>query len=73
MLGPELLVYVPASLSERWAQGVRLKSGLLRWATNKRTAGQSDGRLCQVSPVVFFNAVGALEQVSQELHTVSAC
>ena len=48
MLGPRLLVRVPAALCERWAQGVRLKSGHLRWATNPRTFGPSDGRLCQV-------------------------
>ena len=33
---------------------VRRKSGHLRWATNRRTGGPSDGRLCQVSPWYFL-------------------
>ena len=45
MLGPEILVDVPAALCERWAQGVRHKSGHPRWATNPRTGGPRDG-LC---------------------------
>ena len=48
MLGHEILVFVPTALCERWAQGVRRKSGHLRWATNPRTGGPRVGRLCQV-------------------------
>ena len=54
MLCPEILVDAPAALCERWAQGVRRKSGHLRWATNPRTGGPSDGRLCQVTPRYFL-------------------
>ena len=50
ILGPEILVNVPAALCERWAQRVRHKSGHLRWATNPRTGGPRDGRLCQAFP-----------------------
>ena len=53
-LGPEILVDVSAALCERWAQGVRRKSGHLRWATSPRTGGPSDGRLCQVTPRYFL-------------------
>ena len=42
--------FEPAALCERWAQGVRRKSGHLRWATNPRTGGPSNGG----NPVGFF-------------------
>ena len=54
MLGPEILVCVPAALCERWAQRVRHKSGHLRWAANPRTGGPRNGRLCQVTPWYFL-------------------
>ena len=57
-----------AVLCEHWAQRFDTRAGT--------SAGQpTRERRSFVSgiPVVFFNAAGALEQVTQELYTVSAC
>ena len=62
-------MHVPAALWECWAPRYwcsyqrrcvnagpegRQKSGHFRWATNPRTGGPRDGRLCQVSPWYFL-------------------
>ena len=57
MLGPEILVFAPAALCERLAQGVPRKSRHLRWTTNPRTGGPRDGRLGQVPPWYFLTRV----------------
>ena len=70
MLGPEILVVVPAALCESWAQGVRHKSGHLRWATNPRTGGPRDGRLCQVTPRYFLTRLVPRAGLKGALHGV---
>ena len=74
MLGPELLVDVPAALCERWAQGFEARAGTPRRATNPKTGGRGpeERSSSQVTPELFFNTAGAFKPVSLELYTVSA-
>ena len=73
MLGPRLLVDVPAAL---WNAGPRgtARAGTPRRATNPKTGGRrpKERSSCQVSPLLFFNTVGAFKPVSLELYTLLA-
>ena len=69
----KLLVHVPAALCERWAQGVRRKSGHRPQGNQPENWWAERRSFVSGNPVVFFNAAGALEQVTQERYMVSAC
>ena len=71
MLGLEILVGVPAALSERWAQRVRRQSGHLRWQPTRELVGRVTV-VVSGNPAVFFNTAGTPVQVSKELYMVSA-
>ena len=72
MLGPEILVDVPAALCERWAQGVRRKSGHPPQGNQPENWWAERRSFVSGNPAVFFNTAGTPEQVSKELYVVSA-
>ena len=70
VLGPEILVDVPAALCKRWAQGVRRNSGPAGQPTRELV-----GRVTVFvsgNPAVFFNKAGTSELASKEFYMVSA-
>ena len=72
MLGPEILVDVPAASCERWAQ---MGSTQERAPPARQPTRELVGRVTVFvsgNPVVFFNTAGTPEQVSKELYMVSA-
>ena len=66
MLGPELLVDVPAALWDCSAQGFVAKAGTSRRATNPKTGGHrpEEWALRQETPRVLLNTAGAFSRVS---------
>ena len=72
MLGPEILVDVPAASCERWAQGFDTRAGTSAGQPTRELAGRVTV-FVSGNPAVFFNTAGTPEQVSQELCMVSAC
>ena len=65
-------MFVPAALCEPWAQGYDARAGNSAGQPNRELVGRATV-VVSGNPVVFFNAAGAPEQVSQELDMVSAC
>ena len=54
MLGPGILVDVPAVLCEHWAQRFDTRGGTSPGQPTRELVGPRDGRLCQVSPWYFL-------------------